>query len=272
MLLREHPPPLSSLPRSLPLALRLVQQTWGYDKDDYIHLVRSSIGELISPENRTNSQFCSTISPSGSSRRARLSLGHMYVMYVDICVSPQSPACLAPRLMSLRPRSGLSIRLSDQVLLVFLMCRRQLESTMVYVAWLVSGILKRQGRHRLPGEKDTTAHLPFQAHALASDLPSFPSKARSSSSLPGCRPTTTSALQVRKASTLRPEPGPSGPIASTNGVEASHFACTKSASHDKGLQRQVTHIAREFPVVQVTLENDQFARLEVLEKLLRHMG
>lgn len=76
-----------------------------------------------------------------------------------------------------------------------------------------------------PDENETTAHLPFHAHFRAPESPPPPSVARSSSSLPWGRPTTTSALQVLRASTLSPELGPSGPIASVKGVEASHFAC-----------------------------------------------
>lgn len=76
-----------------------------------------------------------------------------------------------------------------------------------------------------PDEKDTTAHLPLHAHLRAPESPPPPSWARNSSSCPGFKPTTTSALQVRSANTLSPDPGPSGPMASANGVAASHCAC-----------------------------------------------
>ena len=76
-----------------------------------------------------------------------------------------------------------------------------------------------------PAEYETTAHLPLHAHLRAPLSPPPPSAARSSSSVPGWRPTTTSALHVRSASTLTPEPGPSGPIASVNGVVGSQAAC-----------------------------------------------
>lgn len=81
-----------------------------------------------------------------------------------------------------------------------------------------------------PDEKDTTAHLPLQAHFLAPESPPPPSMARNSSSCPGFRPTTTSALQVRRANTLSPDPGPNGPMASVNGVAASHCACRQNVS------------------------------------------
>lgn len=77
----------------------------------------------------------------------------------------------------------------------------------------------------LPAENETTAHFPFQPHFLAPLSPPPPSIARSSSSKPGLRPTTTSALQVRRARTLRPELVPRGPIAVVKGVVGSHVAC-----------------------------------------------
>jgi hypothetical protein len=50
------------------------------------------------------------------------------------------------------------------------------------------------------------------------------------SSSPGFSPTTTSALHVRSASTLSPEPSPSGPMASVNGVVGSQATCTGGQS------------------------------------------
>jgi hypothetical protein len=74
-----------------------------------------------------------------------------------------------------------------------------------------------------PEEKETTAHFPFHAHFLAPLSPPPPSIARSFSSSPDFKPTTTSALHVRRARTLTPDPGPSGPIAVVNGVVGSHI-------------------------------------------------
>jgi len=82
----------------------------------------------------------------------------------------------------------------------------------------------------LPAENETTAHLPFQPHFLAPLSPPPPSIAFNSSSKPGLRPTTTSALQVRRARTLRPELVPRGPIAVVKGVVGSHVACLFSVS------------------------------------------
>ena len=78
-----------------------------------------------------------------------------------------------------------------------------------------------------PLENDTTAHLPLHAHFLEPLSPPPPSIARSSSSCPGLRPTTTSALHVRSASTLTPDPGPRSPMASVKGVAGSHSACER---------------------------------------------
>lgn len=80
------------------------------------------------------------------------------------------------------------------------------------------------GGHYLPPENDTTAHLPLHAHFLAPESPPPPSIARSSSSLPAGRPTTTSALHVRRASTLTPDPGPRLCSASVKGVVGSQSA------------------------------------------------
>lgn len=80
-------------------------------------------------------------------------------------------------------------------------------------------------RTYFPEENDTTAHFPLHAHFLAPESPPPPSVARNSSSFPGFKPTTTSALQVRSAKTFSPDPDPRGPIASVKGVAASHCAC-----------------------------------------------
>jgi hypothetical protein len=80
-------------------------------------------------------------------------------------------------------------------------------------------------RPHVPLEKDTTAHFPFHAHFRAPESPPPPSICFSFSSTPGSSPTTTSALHVLSARTLRPDPGPSGPIASVNGVVGSHATC-----------------------------------------------
>lgn len=77
----------------------------------------------------------------------------------------------------------------------------------------------------LPSLKLTTAHLPPQAHLRAPLSPPPPSVALSSSSLPLGRPTTTSALTVRKERIRRPEPGPRGPMAVGKGVVGSQRAC-----------------------------------------------
>jgi hypothetical protein len=76
----------------------------------------------------------------------------------------------------------------------------------------------------LPSLKLTTAHLPPHAHFLAPLSPPPPSMALSSSSLPLGRPTTTSALTVRKDRMRKPEPGPRGPMASGKGVVGSQNA------------------------------------------------
>ena len=77
----------------------------------------------------------------------------------------------------------------------------------------------------LPSHNCTTAYLPLQAHFLAPlSAPPF-SVARRRSSSPSGRPTTTSALQVRRASVRMPEPGPRGPMAVVKGVMGSQAAC-----------------------------------------------
>lgn len=76
----------------------------------------------------------------------------------------------------------------------------------------------------LPSQNCTTAHLPLQAHFLAPLSPPPPSVARNSSSFPLGRPTITSALLVRRAKVRMPDDGPSGPMASANGVVGSHMA------------------------------------------------
>ena len=75
-----------------------------------------------------------------------------------------------------------------------------------------------------PLEYETTAHFPLHAHFRAPESPPPPSVARIFSSSPGCSPTTTSALHVRRARTFTPDPGPKGPMASTKGVVGSHCA------------------------------------------------
>lgn len=135
-----------------------------------------------------------------------------------------------------RTRADIPIHVVD--LLFFVYC----------CSFLMQKLLARRaqepmGRPRMslyfPDEKDTTAHLPLQAHFLAPESPPPPSMAFNSSSWPGFRPTTTSALQVRRAKTLSPEPGPSGPIASVNGVAASHCACYLNVSSYFDVTRHV---------------------------------
>lgn len=79
----------------------------------------------------------------------------------------------------------------------------------------------------LSSENSITAHLPVHAHFLAPESPPPPSIARSSSSLPSGRPTTTSPLHVRSAITRNPEDLPSGPSASAKGVVAGHIAYSR---------------------------------------------
>lgn len=88
-----------------------------------------------------------------------------------------------------------------------------------------------QPTYCLPSLKLTTAHLPPQAHLRAPLSPPPPSVARSSSSLPLARPTTTSALTVRKERILNPEPGPRGPIAEGKGVVGSQRALWLLVKH-----------------------------------------
>jgi hypothetical protein len=79
--------------------------------------------------------------------------------------------------------------------------------------------------HSFPSHSCATAHLPLQAHFLAPESAPPPSVRRSSSSRPGDNPTTTSALQVLSARQRNPEPLPSGPKLSANGVVGSQAAC-----------------------------------------------
>lgn len=64
--------------------------------------------------------------------------------------------------------------------------------------------------------------------------------ALSFSSSPGLKPTTTSALHVRKARTLTPDPEPRGPMASTNGVVGSHVALFIRKDVELGLEAYIT--------------------------------
>lgn len=79
--------------------------------------------------------------------------------------------------------------------------------------------------HAFPSQKDTTAHFPLHAHLRAPESPPPPGSWRSRSSSPAGRPTTTSALQVRKERIRIPDWGPMGPIAVVNGVVGSQAAC-----------------------------------------------
>lgn len=65
-----------------------------------------------------------------------------------------------------------------------------------------------------PLENCITARDASKAHALKPDSPPPSGNERSSSSLPGGSPTTTSALQVRKERMLSLEDFPRGPKAS----------------------------------------------------------
>jgi hypothetical protein len=76
----------------------------------------------------------------------------------------------------------------------------------------------------LPSHNCTTAYLPLQAHFLAPLSPPPFSVARRRSSSPEGSPTTTSALQVRRASVRIPDPGPRGPMAVVKGVVGSQDA------------------------------------------------
>lgn len=102
------------------------------------------------------------------------------------------------------------------VSLTFLHCPRLIH---------ISSSYAKKPFYFLPSLKLTTAHLPPQAHFLAPLSPPPPSMALSSSSLPFGKPTTTSALTVRKERMRKPEPGPSGPMASGKGVVGSQKAC-----------------------------------------------
>jgi hypothetical protein len=79
--------------------------------------------------------------------------------------------------------------------------------------------------YTLPSQNCTTAHFPLHVHFLAPESPPPPSVRLSSSSLPGGKPTTTSALQVRRANDLIDDLEPSGPIAVLKGVVGSHVPC-----------------------------------------------
>src|ERR1700733_10540416 len=85
--------------------------------------------------------------------------------------------------------------------------------------------------YALPSQNCTTAHFPLPAPFLAPESPPPPSVCRSSSSFPGGRPTTTSALQVRRTRDLIDDLAPSGPIAVLKGVVASQAACERFCQH-----------------------------------------
>jgi hypothetical protein len=84
--------------------------------------------------------------------------------------------------------------------------------------------------YALPSQNCTTAHFPLHAHFLAPESAPPPSVCRSSSSLPGGRPTTTSPLQVLSARDLIDDLTPSGPIAVLKGVVGSQAACKRFVS------------------------------------------
>lgn len=84
--------------------------------------------------------------------------------------------------------------------------------------------------HFFPSENDATAHFPLQAHFLAPESPPPLGSFRKRSSSPSGRPTTTSALQVRKERIRMPEPGPRGPIAVVKGVVGGQAACRFSSA------------------------------------------
>lgn len=119
--------------------------------------------------------------------------------------------------------------------------------------------------HVFPSHSCTTAHLPLHAHFLAPESPPPPSVCLISSSRPGGNPTTTSALQVRRASDRTPDPSPSGPRLSLNGVVGSQAACITDQQEVsvKG-EKDRTYIASQLPVVEIPLENDEFAFFQIL--------
>ena len=124
----------------------------------------------------------------------------------------------------------------------------------------------------LPSESDTTAHFPPQAHLRDSEPPP-PGNARSFSSSPAGRPTTGSALQVRKARTRIPDLGPSGPMASVKGVVGSHWAyiwLARTPEQKKRKERR-TYIIDQLPIVQVALEQNKLTLLQIFEQLRCHM-
>lgn len=81
------------------------------------------------------------------------------------------------------------------------------------------------GTQAFPSQNCTTAHFPLHAHSRAPPSPPPPSIDFSLSSSPSGKPTTVSALQVRKANVRMPEPGPMGPMALVNGSVVFHIAC-----------------------------------------------
>jgi hypothetical protein len=100
---------------------------------------------------------------------------------------------------------------------------------------IIYSIQLRDINYALPSQKEITAYLPLHAHFRA--LGSFPPcVSRSFSSSPGFRPTTTSALQVRKERMRIPELGPRGPMAVVKGVVGSQAACQIEVSHESKYQ------------------------------------
>lgn len=78
--------------------------------------------------------------------------------------------------------------------------------------------------YAFPSHSVTSAHFPLHDHFLTPESPPPSGIARNRSSSPGARPTTVSALHVRKARTRTPDLGPSGPMAVENGVVGSQCA------------------------------------------------
>lgn len=82
----------------------------------------------------------------------------------------------------------------------------------------------------LPSLNEATAHFPVHAHVRALVFRSPPCSRWTSSSWPLAKPTTTSALQVRKAKVRTPDPSPRGPIAWEYEVVGSHFTLQSDVS------------------------------------------
>jgi len=123
--------------------------------------------------------------------------------------------------------------------------------------------------YALPSQNCTTAHFPLHAHFLAPESPPPPSVCRSSSSLPGGRPTTTSPLQVRSARDLIDDLAPSGPIAVLKGVVGSQTACKRFVSvHLSWRSHEDAYVSGQLSIVQITFEDNKLALLEVREEFL----